>query len=303
MLGCAPPHRTDRAVMIPFDLAPRRLEVPAHTEPTIVVVTGAEPRHVRFALRMQQEFGADVVAWYQLTRAPTAPSPAAPTPPREPLLRRARHAVRRALGRTPPPATEPPASIFLEDIEQLRAHAVVPARPLAASEANGDTFVRELRALRPCFLLTLGGGLYGRAVLESVRGLPINQHAGYSPDYKGNQTTYQTLYHRDLRRVASTVHVTTTGVDAGPILRRSTPCLTPSDSVHTVMERVVALGTELMIECVREIRDTGSILAFDQPLEGVTYLARECDTHVRGAVHGDFERGWLGAALRRRRAW
>ncbi|AHG90554.1 formyl transferase domain protein [Gemmatirosa kalamazoonensis] len=291
--------------MIPFDLAPRRLEVPAHTEPTIVVVTGAEPRHVRFALRMQQAFGTDVVAWYQLTRPPSAPPPAPPAAPPapEPLLRRARRAVRRALGRRPPVAPEPPASIFLEEIEVLRPHAVVPPRLLPASEANGDTFVRELRALRPCFLLTLGGGLYGRDVLESVRGLPINQHAGYSPDYKGNQTTYQALYHRDLRRVASTVHVTTTGVDAGPILRRSTPCLTPSDSVQTVMERVVALGTELMIECVREIRDTGSILAFDQPLDGVTYLARECDAHVRGAVHGDFGRGWLGAALRRRRAW
>ncbi|MEO7996792.1 MAG: formyltransferase family protein, partial [Gemmatimonadaceae bacterium] len=146
-------------------------------------------------------------------------------------------------------------------------------------------------------------GLYNEAVLHAVRGVAINQHAGYSPDYKGNQTTYQALYHRDLRRVGATVHITTTGADAGPILRRSNPCLTAFDTSISVAERVVALGTEMMIECVHEIRNTGRIQTFAQPLSGVTYLAKDCNTHVRSSVQRDFDNGWMRAALTERQSW
>lgn len=245
---------------------------------------------------MQQEFGERVVAWYQLASPPAA----APTVERPTMLRRAKSLAKRLLRRAP---VVPPSSIFLAEVEYLRRFAVVAPRLIARGDVHGDAFREALASLRPFFFLTLGGELYGAPVLGTVRGAAINQHAGHSPEYKGNQTVYQALYHRDLAKVAATVHVTTTGADAGPILRRSNPCLTPTDSPFTIIERVVALGTELMIECVHEISETGRILAFDQPQTGITYLARDCDAHVRGAVNGDFARGWLAGAIGRRKAW
>ena len=152
--------------MIPFDMAPRPLEVPASGEPTIMVATGDEPRHVRFALRIQQAFGKDVIGWYQLTRQAKQGST------QTTLIHRAKHLVKRVLRRIPP---GPSRSIFLEEIEQLRRHAVVEARVILSKDAHDEFFVRELLRLRPCFFLTLGGGLYGSEVLAAVRGVAINQ--------------------------------------------------------------------------------------------------------------------------------
>ncbi len=280
--------------MIPFEIAPRMLELPGADEPTIVIATGDAPRHHRFALRLQQEFGTRVLAWYEFTGPPKPPAA------RRGLMQQARAVAKRLLRPAPAP---PPGSIFLGEVAELRRHAVVEPRRITRADVLGEAFLRDLKTLKPFFFLTLGGPLYGPPVLGAIRGAAINQHAGFSPDYKGNQTVYQALYHRDLACVAATVHLTTSGADAGPILRRSNPCLTPGDSPFTVIERVVALGTELMIESVREIAANGRILAFDQPLRGVTYLARDCDAHVRNAVKSDFDRGWLGEALARRKSW
>lgn len=293
--------------MIPFEIEPRLLEFAPAGEPTIIIATGDEPRHIRFALRLQQEFRTQVIAWYQLASPAPPPRPPAPPPPPVALPRRIVRRAKRLIARKQaPPAAAPPApapSIFAHELPGLRPHAVVTPRIVPRGHIHTAEFVDELRALRPFFFLTLGGGLYSAAVLAAVRGVAINQHAGFSPDYKGNQTTMQALYHRDLSRVAATVHITTTGADAGPILRRSNPCVTPRDMPITISERVVALGTELMIECVHEICDTGRILAFDQPLSGRTYLSSECDADIRGPVDADFARGWLPKAMARRRAW
>lgn len=283
-----------------------------------MLATGSEPRHVRFALRLQQEFGNDVVAWYRTSSSakssggkdgtkPAAASAASPN-----FLSRAKGLAKRIVAAPPAElaANARPArsmgadapSIFVTEVEQLQQYRLIEPTDLPPQDVNAF-LVSELTRLKPFFFLTLGGGLYSGDVLRCVRGIAINQHAGHSPEYKGNQTTFQALYHRDLSCVASTVHVTTTGADAGPMLRRSQPCLAVQDTPYAVAERVVALGTELMIECVHEIRDTGSILAFDQPPTGTTYLSRDFNDFVRERVTADFSSGWLPGALKQRQLW
>src|SRR5689334_21943455 len=54
--------------MIPVDLPSKILTLPETDRHTIVLITGSSGSHLayeRFALRMQQEFGSDVVAWFQ----------------------------------------------------------------------------------------------------------------------------------------------------------------------------------------------------------------------------------------------
>src|SRR5690606_697931 len=102
------------------------------------------------------------------------------------------------------------------------------------------------------FLLTLGGPIIGRRALAAVRGVAINQHAGWSPDLRGSGTIERALFHRRLDWVGSTVHVMSTAVDAGPILRRAHATLHADCTPAECFLRVVSLGTELMLEVVDE---------------------------------------------------
>ena len=324
--------------MLPPELEAEIVTLPETGEHTIVVVTGNALRHRRFAYRMIEEFGDRVIGWYELdsTVTPKEPAPSSDGPaPRTqktvstrekviarlkdfPLLFRRytlstaakkvvnllddawyRLFILRDMGAAMRKAEE---RLFAEEVARIREKVDRTPVRIHPSDVHSQWFLEEIGRLDPYFFLTLSGPLYRKPLLESIRGAAINQHAGHSPLYKGSNTIHWALYHRDLGHVGSTVHLTGTGADDGAILRRSHPTLFPDDDVHTVFLRTVALGTELMIESVREIMADKHVRIFRQP-EGVgrTYLNREYNLPVMKAIFRDFRSGWLPTELNRRR--
>lgn len=314
---------------IPRDLAGRRLELPPAREKPIVVIGGSALRHERFALRLGEAFGDRVAGWFQV-------QPASPrTTGERPLERvkrrllgpggrgdvaryrreyglartvlRALAARRRAwsacrtgwfLFRHRRAIAAAERRILGDEVRRLRA--VVSLTPRAVLDPNAPACIEEIERLRPYFILTLGGPLYGQRFIACARGLAVNQHAGWAPALRGSSTTEWALYHRDLSRVGATVHLLASGADAGPILRRGWACLTGTESAGSCFVRVVALGTELMIDAVREASEREAVTVYDQPLgQGRTCLTAECTDHVLGRVHRDLARGWIRDELAR----
>ncbi len=311
----------------PQELKPRTLSLPPTDAHDIVVITGPALRHQRFALRIISEFGPQVRAWYQLTRPSTASSSrlqrfkkqvlgsqggarafwdkaltytqavgATEAYRRASLMVRDRYYLRQRVKRIS--AAE--QRMFGREIERMKGTSHLEPQLVSPMDVNSADFVQELQAIAPYFLLTLGGPLYRRPLLRAARGAAINQHAGHSPMLRGSYTAEWALYHRNLDYVSNTVHITTSGADAGPILRRSHPCLFPKDTQEEVFARVVALGTELLIESVRDIIDNKEVTVFDQPPEsGRTRLASEYNATVYQQVEHDFRNRWLEDELKR----
>ena len=76
----------------------------------------------------------------------------------------------------------------------------------------------------------------------------------------------------------------------------------PKDDFHTVFFRSVALGTELMIESVREIMANKQVMVFKQPKSaGKTYLNKAYNLHIAKALIRDFKADWLRGELNNRR--
>ncbi len=315
--------------MFPPDLTPETITLPATDNHSIILITGNQLRHRRFALRMQQVFGELVVGWYELDRgarerggedAKGRVSEGARGRKSEggQLKRVASHIMRgdvlgrgrerlrarrsdNALRQYYAAQAGAEQSIFGREVAELESFAVRQAVKIHPNDVNSPTFVQEIEALSPYFFLTLGGPLYKKPLLDAVRGVAINQHAGHSPDLRGSNTTEWALYHRNLDHVSATVHITTSGADAGPILCRSNPCLFSTDDVNTVFARVVALGTELMIESVQEIIAEKNIVTFPQPLHtGKTYLSKQLPDIIEPIMR-DFRNGWLQKALEQQR--
>jgi len=324
--------------MIPFDLPRRRLCLPEAPHRSIVLFTQRDLRHRRFALRLQQEFGSRVIAWFEITpNAPTgehlqtaknaetgkwnrhikkagqifAEARPVDVPRPQAGLRRVRKALTSRVSRfslgldairhayTFSRKIRRVEHVLLaEEVAELEQYRVV--EPQLVTDPFGKAFAEQIKDLYPYFLLSLGGPLVRRELLTMVRGVPINQHAGWAPTYKGNGTIYWALYHRDLAHLGATVHVTTADADAGPILRRGYPYLQPADSPESCFVRTVILGTELLIDVVHEAITTGELFAFDQQKEaGRTYLNRHCNAQLFRFLRRDFRSGWWNHELSR----
>ena len=309
--------------MLPTELEAEILNLPDTDNHTIVLVTSNSLRHKRFAYRMQQEFGDLVVAWYEFSNESSPNSKIHSTPKNNSFGSRIQkiqeylnaHGIKGTAKKVISVATEKlnpfkgehdaleEESLFLkEEVDFLKKYQKLDPVQISSSSVHSSKFIEEIKELDPYFFLTLGGPLYKKPILDSIRGAAINQHAGHSPTYKGSNTIMWALYHRSLQHVSSTVHLTTTGADAGQILRRSSPCIFPNDSAYTIFLRTVSLGTELMIESVQEIIENKELTVFKQPTRsGKTYLNREFDPRVAKAIARDFKANWLQNELNKQR--
>ena len=301
--------------MIPAELTPKKVRLPDAGVRNIVVVTGTQLRHDRFALRLQQEFGSLVIGWFQV-ESPTDRNVSQESTTVRSIQqikdvlrspRRRQHArrylarrIRDRVGRSRISQGQVEERMFRDEVNLLRESAHL--EPRRVRDPNSPEVVNLVKSLDPYFLLTLGGAIYRKPLLQCARGLALNQHNGWCPTYKGTGTVNWALFHRDIAHLGSTVHVLTSGMDAGPILRRSTVCLVEDDTPQSCFARVVALGTELMCEVVAEAIRSDELTVYDQPGDsGYTYLNSQLTGEVREAVERDFRNGWLGFELSRLR--
>lgn len=323
--------------MLPSELESLTVQLPETDRHTIVVVTGNNLRHQRFALRIREVFGDLVTGWYELDSTvprrwsekqlnTTSVSHNIQTPSKLKRITHklihnlpetlARHSIsslskrllrvsidtyyRLLLRSAGKKFSREETRLFGQEVTRLKKDTTLKPVKIHPDDVHTDGFIEEVQKLDPYFFLTLSGPLYKKPLLDSIRGAAINQHAGHSPLYKGSHTTHWALYHRRLDHVSSTIHITATGADSGHILKRSTPCIFPLDSMETIFLRTVALGTELMIESVEEMMTDKNIQVYVQPSNsGKTYLNKEYNLNIAKSILRDFRAGWLNEELNR----
>ena len=320
--------------MIPAEFEASTLDLPSAEHCRIVVITGGELRHDRFALRLQAEFPGLVVAWLRVVPASRRTTPGrtrrfdrlrklpdtlcevlAPGPQIllslsgwHIVIQRSRALLwrvgRRAVARFTREASQRTVEerMFGDEIERLKKTADL--TPTLIEDPNSAESITFVESLEPYFILTLGGAIYGKALRDCARGLALNQHDGWCPEYRGTDTVAWALYHRDLAKIANTVHILTSGMDSGPVLRRSTACLAVDDTPESCFARSVALGTELMCETVRELLQTKTARIFPQPqFTGYTYLLSHMTKDVRDDIRRDLQRGLIKRDIASRTAF
>ena len=190
--------------------------------------------------------------------------------------------------------------LFGAEVQSLRKSSHL--QPIRVSDPNSPVVISQVASLNPYLIVTLGGAIYRQKLLNTAEGLALNQHDGWYPDYKGTGTVDWTLYHRDITRLGNTVHILTSSLDGGPILRRSTACLLGNDTRESCFARIVALGTELMCEVVADVIRNDHLTVYDQgDGRGFTYLGADLKGEVTRAVERDLRNGFLSFELSRLR--
>ena len=306
--------------MRPTELNEIIFDSPEHSNNKIIILTANSYRHHRFALRIQKEFPELVAAWYEYDNSINSENNSKSNQFEKSKVNILTRIIKLSFNLlinffTNPLIVLKAHSFFYEkflikkyhkdslliekdifefEINFLKQYCNVEKQKISYNDLNSLKLFEEISSHDAYFLLSLGGPLIPKKIINSVKGFAINQHSGNSPKYKGSKTILWALFHRDIQSLSSTVHLTTSSADSGPIFRRANVCLHPDDKPQHIFFKSVALGTELMIEVVEEIMKNKKVKAYDQSKNaGTTYLSKDFKNDFLLSVIKDFKSGIL----------
>ena len=143
-------------------------------------------------------------------------------------------------------------------IEEIIGEFGLDASPMPAvkltkvKSVNSDDTIQVLRELQPTVVVVSGTRIISARVLNCVRAVFINMHAGITPMYRGVHGGYWALVEDDVEACGVTVHEVDTGVDTGRILGQA--CITPkrTDNFVTYSFLQLAAGLPLLKRAIRD---------------------------------------------------
>ena len=83
----------------------------------------------------------------------------------------------------------------------------------------------------------------------------INMHLGLSPYYRGSGTNFWPFYNNEPEYCGVTIHKLSTIVDGGEIIHQGIPKIEENDNPHSIGNKVIKIGTELMIKTLKEFEN------------------------------------------------
>jgi len=272
-----------------------------------LITGGTSPHFIHFGYRIQQAFPGMVRAWFAKSPPPSERSVSyrlrkfwrSPGRKSKKILRiieEARGSIDRVrFARVLGDYDKEEKALFSAEIERLRH--VVTIEPRLISHPAGSQLAGEVKKSDAYFLLVLGGPLVAQEVLQSIRGMAINQHDGWAPQVRGALSVDIAFYNRRIDWIGNTVHLMDTGADSGPILKRSLITLTKDATLFGCFFRTICLGTELVVETVQEMLRNEEVYCFPQSSFGHTFLCSDITPRMRRFIIRDLARGWLPYAI------
>jgi len=133
-------------------------------------------------------------------------------------------------------------------VKEIALSADIPVlQPLKARE---ETFVAELRALRPDLIAVAA---FGQILPQSILDLPrlgcLNVHTSLLPKYRGAAPIQWALANGETE-TGVTIMKMDAGLDTGDILTQCTTPIDPADNGETLHDRLAQLGAELLVATI-----------------------------------------------------
>lgn len=179
---------------------------------------------------------------------------------------------------------------FFQKNKNLFEFNSIQANPI--DNPNTKEVIEKVRSINPSFILTMGGGIYSNDIIKSATVLAINQHDGWCPEYNGSHTVYWALFNREYNKVGNTIHILSSELDGGDILRRSSIVFSPYDTPYEVFIRSCILGNNLMVEVVQDIINNREIISYNQKFffQKKFYNSRYFNLDINISILNDFKK-------------
>lgn len=134
-----------------------------------------------------------------------------------------------------------------------------------AGETNDAKYVEMIKSWGADYLAVFGSSLLKESIVNLFKlNHIVNMHLGLSPYYRGSGTNFWPLYDEKLQYVGVTIHYLDLGIDSGDIIIQGRPKIEKGDTPHSIGNKTIVLGVELMIEVFKKINQGEEIRGHKQ---------------------------------------
>jgi len=144
----------------------------------------------------------------------------------------------------------------------------------AVTHINHPDVVALADRLKPDVIAVFGTSLIRGPLLARGRLGMLNLHGGLSPEYRGADCTFWTLYNGEPDNVGCTLHFIDPGIDTGRLVAHACPPVTASDDELTLFWGGVKLSAEVYAETLDRLA-RGEVLGVAQPNKGRLYQVKQ----------------------------
>ena len=199
-----------------------------------------------------------------------------------------------------PPDVDPNRCLFPEGRAEF-PHGV---RLHRTAHINLKENVGRLRDARVDAVAVFGTSLLRNDQLFAACDGPwLNLHGGISPHYRGADSIFWALFHRDTEHVGATVHAIDRRIDAGTLIAHARPAVEIGDRELGLTCKSIALGAHVLAEAFSRLA-AGELLGAPQPGGGRLFQVRDRRYVHDARVRAMFRDGLLGrVSLPKRVTW
>ena len=120
------------------------------------------------------------------------------------------------------------------------------------SDINDKEHIAWALAQRVEVVLLFGTAILGDEWLAAFPNKIINLHLGLSPFYRGSATLFWPFYYKEIECVGTTIHIAAKKVDAGNILLRIKPSLSPGDDYYAITNKLIKKSIDATPDVVHD---------------------------------------------------
>lgn len=147
-----------------------------------------------------------------------------------------------------------------------------------AGEINNQQIIKKLKIWNPDYLVVFGSSILKDGIINLFPKRIINMHLGLSPYYRGSGTNFWPLYDEKLEYIGVTIHYLDKGIDSGEIIEQGRPNIEIGDTPHSIGNKTIKIGIELMIKILKLIENKKQIIGYKQDLSlGRVCLFKDCE--------------------------
>ena len=138
---------------------------------------------------------------------------------------------------------------------------IIPADNVAIIECHGKNSINSTESInhiknaKPDLIAVCGTSLLSNEILSLPEKGALNLHGGLAQFYRGLWTTDWAIYNEEPEYIGATVHFIATGIDDGAILYQGRPSVSTDDNPHTLYQKVVKLGVDMMTQAIIDIKN------------------------------------------------
>lgn len=141
---------------------------------------------------------------------------------------------------------------------------------------NDSCVVNELRMEESDVYVVMGTKMLRQEVLSEIPSdRIINLHGGHLPDYKGNHCFFFALSNGDYKKLSTTVHRISLGLDSGEIISQHTVNFKKNDNSEKLYSRAEKIAINELINKLKIMPDIARWESLPQEDKGKVYKMRD----------------------------